>query len=645
MRLDVGLRLGLGVGRGGHGAYALKRLDQSRLAGAGADVFEVLGQRVERGLAHVLVPDDRVTVGTVGSTARIGGLLGTFTGLRVGQRVGQRLSQDFRLRLLARGQLQTVGLRLGQLQEQILASLEQDPAPPVPDLQPQALGRGAFDDELRERALATLLAEGRQQSLGGELTREDVADGGHAAAFASGRATTHAVNQVLAGLVNGVASLGREHLAQTADVAPLHCAVGVGLQVPLLDQVAEHRVLVVQRSAERLANDVHDVPGTGVVQRDAQCAERIDDTTGIGSHFVDARLGASSPQAIDTGADVVPSLFDVELVGLKPLAVRREDQLHALVPGHDALASHAADDERVSRSRSTTSSVLGPEHRVPTLEKRVASGGQLEHGTAVEVVGHRHHELAVDRVVRILVGAAHDQLVPVPHRVVTCQGAGDRLVDGVAFLVGPRLPGPRIDVLDEEAQHVVHAVEDETLALGLDLAVRKDPTGTVAHDQGEDLRGDALVRLVGVRDHGVTGDDQVHLVLQLDLGRSVGVGLRLATLQHRKDTLAEPLELARPVHGRKERHVRVLGVPQDVARDQIGTLRIRPTFGLGALAGLRDLAVGEHRRQDSCDDVILQGQGPLCLSQRDNGSGLFGCTHCESPPVVGLLLLRPGWPV
>lgn len=96
-------RLGLGVGGRGLRADLAQGVDEPLLVRLGGDALEPLGEGVEVLGQHVLVPDD-------------GGLVGAFLAT-VGLGV---LRLDL---LLARRELEPVGLAVGQVLEQVLAGL------------------------------------------------------------------------------------------------------------------------------------------------------------------------------------------------------------------------------------------------------------------------------------------------------------------------------------------------------------------------------------------------------------------------------------------------------------------------------------------------------------------------------------------
>ncbi len=594
----LGGRLELGIGAVRLGARGSESHNELGLVRARLDPIQSLGQGVEVIAQHVLVPDDRL-----------------FAALAFAHTIGEGFCENLgRLLGLARRQLEAVGLAVGQFLEQVLAGLRQSPASPVPRLESQVFCRGALDDELCQGALSRLLLEGNQQRIGREVITEDDADVGHASVLTT--SCSEVVHQVGARLLDRVGRFGLKHGSQAADVPADQCLVRVGRQVSVADQVGQDRVAVVQRSAQCASNDPDDVARASVVEGDAQGIHGVDGIR-VGSHLVASDVRASSPETIHARADVSPTLADVQLVRLEGLALWRKDQGHSLVPCHDALAADSPDDGCVVCS-SAASVAPCAQNGVAALEGRVAGGGQLERGSPVEVVRHGRHELAVDGVVVVLRGAAYHQLVPVTHGSVPGQCARDCHDDGVAISVSLAIPGPRVDVVQEEAQHAVHADVDRGAALDPGFSVGKHLASTVADHQREDLgRDPGLLRIAGCARNGqvaVTGDHEVHLVDQLDLGRAVFLPLRLAALEVRDHHLTESFWLAGPVHSRQERDVEVVRVANDEALDEGHALFMRARLGLlllAALALVDDLSVGEHSCDDALDDISCQGHGPL----------------------------------
>jgi len=460
-------RLGLGVGGRGLRADLAQGVDEPLLVRPGGDALEPLGEGVEVLGQHVLVPDD-------------GGLVRAFLAT-----VGLRfLRLDL---LLARRELEPVGLAVGQVLEQVLAGLPQHPAAPVPHLESQPLGGGALDDELRQRARAVVLTVGRQQRLGGQLG-QDVRDVRHAGVLAAGR--TQVVHQVLVGLSDGLGGLRLQHPAETPDVTLGHLGVRVLFQVPLLDQVGPQGVLVVQLHAQHAPHDSAHVTRTSIVEADPQRLEGVDGLL-VGSDLVDLHV-AGAPKSVHGRADGAPAFVDGQLVRLEGLTLGGEDQLHALVHGRDLLASDRSDHQPVRTARVALATLAASAPLVLLAEQgdeaavngRVTTGGQLEQGAAIQVVGHGLDELAVLRVGLVLHPPSQHDLVPELDGAVTGQRQGHGLVDGVAVAVRARLPGPGVDVADEEAEHAAHAVEDGLAMLDLDLAVGEDALATVADHQG-----------------------------------------------------------------------------------------------------------------------------------------------------------------
>lgn len=494
---------------------------------------------------------------------------------------------------------------------------------------------------------------GRQQRLGGQLG-QDVRDVGHAGVLTTGR--TQVVHQVLVGLSDGLGGFRLQHATEASDVALGHLRVGVFLEVPLLHQVRPQRVLVVQLQPQHAPHDSAHVTRAGVVERDAQGLERIDGLL-VGSDLVDLHL-AGAPESVHGRADGAPALVDGQLVRLEGLALGGEDQLHALGHRRDLLASDRSDHQPVRTARvalaipaaSSSLALLAEQGDEATVNGGVTAGGELEHGSAVQVVGHGLHDLAVLRVGVVLHPAPRHDLVPEVDGAVTTCSTGHGLVDRVAVSIVAPPPGPGVDVVDQVAEHAVHATEDGLAVLDLDLAVGKDALPTITDHQGQHRCLDALLRLLGIRHHGVATHPEVQVLGHDHLGRSVfALFVAAALLCDGHGLVAGVHELAAPVHADEERSVGVVRVAQDQALDQGDAVGIRALLLLGlrlvvlaldhlavAVLLLHDLEGREHASEDAFDGVAGQSPRSLRESQRDQGAGLSGCGVCTH----GALLCR-----
>ena len=443
---------------------------------------------------------------------------------------------------------------------------------------------------------------------------------GQARVLAAGAAEL--VLEPLPGFAVGLPRTLHQHVAHAAHGLADGRLGRVHLHVAAGAQPHDERVLVARLGLEETVHDRLHPEGRGRVEREAERREGVDRLV-LGRHDVAAHAGAGSPEPVDVhDLEAGPLLLDVELVGLEALAVGGQDEGDALAR-LDRLADELADHPAgvlVRVDPVAIAVLLGLEDpQESAAVGRVTLRRELQDLAAVEVVREGADQLRVLGVVGILDDTTLDEVVPHPDRLLARERHRDGLVEGASTIAHLGLPGEGVDVLDEDAQHPVHADIDHLAALLARGHVRDEPAVAVGDDQGEDLGVDQGPAVLAGK-LGAAVDRVGATVLDRDLGVAGLVVLVLATLDLGDEVLGGPLgDVGVPVDRGHVRHVGRVRAHDEDAHEEVGAVAAVDPHALLLLLPLHRVQaeVGEHVGDDTFDDVAGEQPAPAGAREED----------------------------
>lgn len=418
--------------------------------------------------------------------------------------------------------------RGGEGEQQGLAGLDEDPAV-GPDLQAERLGGLTADDRDGEKVFVDGIVSLPDQFRRG-LAAQDVREG-QAGVLAS--AGTQLVLEPLAGLADEAAGAVEQDFLDRPHLASGEILGGVGLEVTATTQVRDDRVVVAHRGGQEPGHDPLHLERAAGVEREPERSHRVDRVLLGADHvLVDARVG--TPDPVDLfDVDPGPHLVDSELVGLEPTAPLGLDELETLAQRErlaDQITQRPALDVLVDVDRArllaVARSLEDAQHPVP--DQGVTLRTVLEHAAPELVVRDGRDQLDADRVALVLLAATADELVPARDRLGACKRGRDGSV-GRLVAVEDVIPGPRVEVPEEEADHTVDAIVHDVPTLLAGLHVGHEEALAITQDQRADR--DGLEDIGGRRWHlGGTADRVRPALLGGEDDVAIAVVLVLAVL-------------------------------------------------------------------------------------------------------------------